>query len=120
MLTGSVLIPRPRPVVVDRLRVILAGANCTVLESSEDRIRFRHGTYLSQTAPLLPKTCDLRLEEESGSTRVRYEVRVAPFIRFWFTLMGILFCWAIFPPFLAYRALVHHPRLFVENALAGV
>jgi len=120
MATGTVATPKPQAAVVEKLRGFLAAANCEIVESAHDHLAFRHGTYLTQTAPLFRKSCRLDFTESAGTTTVRYSVRPAPFIRVWLTLVAIVFCWTVFVPLLAYRALAYHPRRFVENLLAGV
>ena len=61
MISGSRTVDKPLVEVLDRLKAILAGANCEVLAGGKDFLRFRHGTYLTQTAPLLPKEGRVRL-----------------------------------------------------------
>jgi hypothetical protein len=46
-------------------------------------------------------------------------VAVTGFASVWLALVAVVFFWAIFPPILAWRALVHHPRRLMENLLAG-
>jgi len=120
MITGHVTISKPQDVVREKLRTLLAGANCEVLESDRTQVVFRHGTYLTQTAALFPKTCRVRFGEGDGTTTVSYEIHVAPLVRVWLTLWGILFCWTIFAPVFAHRVLVYHPKRFMENLLAGI
>ena len=120
MPTGTVRIMKPLDEVMDKLRGYIAAANCEIVERSRNSLRFHHGTYLTQTATLFRKTCDLHFDEADGTTVVTYNVRTAPFIVVWLTLWGILFCWTIFMPIIAYRTLVHHPQRFVENLLAGI
>ena len=120
MISGSKVIEKTPAKVMDRLKVIMAGANCEILASGENSISFRHGTYLTQTAPMLPKLGIIRLSEQGNSTLVHYSIKTAGLIRVWLVLMAVILCWAIFPPILVYRTLVHHPRVFMENLLAGV
>ena len=120
MATGTVVIAKSRAAIVDRLRGLLAAANCQIVQSSSGSLSFRHGTYLTQTATLYPKTCRLNFDEHDGTTTVHYDVHTAPLVSIFLTLWGILFCWTIIMPVIAYRTLVHHPKRFVENLLAGV
>lgn len=121
MIEGSRVVARPAAEVWDRLRMILAGANCEVEVVEEGRtLRFRHGTYLTQTSPMIPKTGTLRLSETDGGTRIHYTVQLSGFVQVWLILIASLTFCLIFPPILAYRALVVHPRRFMENLLAGV
>jgi hypothetical protein len=120
MIRGQREIAKPREDVVEKLRGLLAGANCDIVTSGPDGLTFRHGTYLTQTAWLFPKTCRLHFVPHDGSTTVRYEIRTSLFVRVWLTLWAVVLCWTIFAPILAYRAIVHHPRRFVENLLSGV
>lgn len=119
MITGSVIIHKPGPVVLEKLRGFLGAANCDVDQWSDHQVSFRHGTYLTQTATLFPKCCRLYLDESDGTTTVRYEVRVALPCAIFLTLWGILFCWTLIMPIVAYRSLVYHPRRFIENLLGG-
>ena len=100
---------------------MLAAANCSVSNGdSNDVIRFQHGTYLTQSAPLLPKSGSVHLATNSGGTNVSYQIKVSGFACGWMILVAVLTCWAIFPPILVYRALVIHPRRFIENLLEGI
>ena len=120
MIQGSRTIPRSLPVIIEKLKTILAGANCEVVDASDDRLSFRHGTYLTQTASLLPKTGTIELHDHGQSTNVVYSVDTSGPAKWWLIFVAIIFCWAIFPPILIYRALVIHPRRFMENIIAGV
>lgn len=121
MMTGSRTFEKPVHEVRDRLKMILAAANCSVSqESGENVIHFQHGTYLTQSATLIPKSCTIRLESLPNGTRASYEVGVSVFLRAWMIFVAVLTCWAVFPPILNYRALVVHPRRFMENLLDGV
>lgn len=121
MISGSRTIKKPVEEVNDRLRMLLAAANCSVSNGEgNDVIRFQHGTYLTQSAPLLPKSGMVNLTTNSSGTNVSYEIHVSGFARVWMIFVAVLTCWAIFPPVLVYRALVVHPRRFMENLLQGV
>ena len=121
MISGSRTIKKPIEEVTDRLRMMLAAANCSVSDGDGNGvIRFQHGTYLTQSAPLLPKSGTVHLATNSGGTNISYELHVSGFARAWMILVAVLTCWAIFPPILVYRALVVHPRRFMENLLEGV
>lgn len=118
---GSRTVNRPVDEVKDRLTLMLgsAGADFTV-EDESGAIRFSHGTYLTQTVGMLPKTGTLQLRPENGKTRVVWEVRPTLFIRIWLTFFGVAFFWLIFPPIVAYLALVRHPGRFVDSILNGL
>ncbi len=121
MISGSRTIKKPIEEVNDRLRLMLAAASCTVPKGGgKDTLRFQHGTYLTQSAPLLPKSGTIDLSENSSGTNVSYEIHVSGFVCVWMILVAVLTCWAIFPPILVYRALVVHPRRFISNLLDGV
>ena len=105
---------------MDRLRVILAGANCDIVGLDENEVRFRHGTWLTQSATLLPKRGMFRLRSLNEHTEIRYEIHLVTAAQVWLTLLGVLFCWLVFPAVLAYRTIVYHPRRFAENILAGM
>jgi len=120
MPSGTVVVSHPRAEVLDRLKPILAGANCQILKSGSERVLFRHGTYLTQTAPSLLKECSLELQEADGKTTIHYTVSVVGFARVWLIIVAVVFFWAIFPPILVHRSLVHHPRQLVENMLSGI
>lgn len=62
----------------------------------------------------------IRLAESGEATVVTYEVQTRGFPKYWLLLFGVLFCWAILPPILAYRALVYHPRRLMENVLGSI
>jgi hypothetical protein len=120
VVTVSRSVPLPPGEILGKLKMILAAANCRVLSAGDDGVRFRHGTYLTQSAPLLPKECTLTFHPEGPSTRIDGDIRVAGPARIWLIFVAVVLCWAIFPPILVYRALVWHPRQFVENLLAGL
>lgn len=120
MISGSRTIKKSMEEVSDRLRMMLAAANCSLTDDRGDVIRFRHGTYLTRTAPLLPKSGTVQLAANSSGTEATYEIQVAGLARAWLILVAALTCWAIVPPILVYRALVIHPRRFIENLLDGV
>ena len=121
MISGTRTITKPIEEVNDRLRMMLAAANSTVSNGgAKDIIRFQHGTYLTESAPLLPKSGTIHLADHSGGTNVSYELQVSGFLCAWMILVAVLACWAIFPPILVYRAVVDHPTRFIENLLEGV
>ena len=113
-------VPLSRGEVLTRLKMILAAANCRVLSASEEGLCFKHGTYLTESAPLLPKVCTLTFHAEGTSTRIAGDIRVAGPATDWMIIVAVAFCWMIFPPILVHRALVYHPRQFLKNLLAGI
>ena len=120
MIAGSRTIKKPIEEVSERLRMMLAAANCSVSDGDGNEVRFKHGTYLTQSAPLLPKSGTICLGTSSSGTNISYEIRVSGFARVWMILVAVLTCWAIFPPILVYRALAVHPRRFMDNLLEGL
>ena len=120
MITGLHTSSKPVGEVTDKLRMILAAANCTVTASSDEEIEFRHGTYLTQSSPLFPKTGAFGFTPIEGGTRIDYNIALTPFPTVWLTIFGVLFCWLIFPAIAAYRAIKVHPKQMMENILAGV
>lgn len=120
MITGSRIIDRPVDEVLDRIRLAMSAGNFEIIRSSPYSIIFRHGTLLTHSAPLLPKRGIIELVEHGGMTEASFSVEPCGFAAFWLPLFGILFCWLIYPPIVAYRALVHHPRRLMENLLEGI
>lgn len=119
-LTGSTYSDLPPSDVLTRLKSAMAAGNFEVLHSTENLIQFRHGTYLTQSAPLLPKHGSLRVKARGAGSEVDYEISVSGFAKVWLVLVGLAFCWLIFPPLLVYRALVHHPHLLMRNLLQAI
>ena len=120
MVSGSRSAGQPLGEVMGKLRMLLAAAGCEIITSGKDYIDFRHGTYLTQTVSMLPKRGTIRLNSFAGQTIIRYEIGASPFVRAWLTLWGVLLCWTIFVPIIAYLALAVHPRRFMERLLAGL
>ena len=75
---------------------------------------------MTQSAPLLPKKGTIRVVGEGEKTEVLYEIEITGFPKYWLIIISVLFCWAVFPPILVYRALVHHPKRLMENLLQGI
>ena len=63
--------------ISDKLRMLLAAANCEILQATDAGMQFRHGTYLTQTAAMFPKHATIRLEPSPNGTLVTYEIQVA-------------------------------------------
>jgi len=120
MITGRKMVDRNPADTLDRLKLAMSGGNFEITENADGSISFKHGTYMTQSAPLLPKKGTIRVEGKGERTEVSYEIDVTGFPRYWMIFIGVLFCWAIFPPILVYRALVHHPRRLMENLLQGI
>ena len=106
--------------VLSRLKSAMAGGNFEILSQSADRIEFRHGTYLTQSAPLLPKRGVIRIAPAGNGSRVDYEIGVSGFAKYWVGFIGVVFCWLIFPAVIAHRALFHHPRRLMRNLLQAI
>ncbi len=120
MITGSRSVKQPRGEVMGKLRMLLAAAGCEIVVSGKDYVEFRHGTCLTRTVSLLPKRGTVRLNSFAGEVIVRYEISSPPFVRAWLTLVGVVFCWTIIAPVIAYLALAVYPRRFMEKLLAGL
>lgn len=120
MITGSHFANGDLDSVREKLRLILSGANCEVDWLSDTAANFRHGTYLTQTADMLPKRGSLRLEQQGDQVHIHWTVTAAPFARYWLILVAVVFCWAVFPPFLVHHVLVRVPRRFMNNLLAAL
>ena len=120
MITGSKMVAKSPGEALDRLKLAMSGGNFEIIALTDSSISFKHGTCLTQSAPLFPKEGAIRLTSMGDRTEISYEIEPTGFPKYWLTLIGILFCWAIFPPILAYRALVHHPKQLMENLLQGI
>ncbi len=120
MITGTKRVAKSPAETLDRLKLAMSGGNFEIIALTERSISFKHGTYLTQSAPLIPKTGVIRLGGGGDGTMVSYEIEPTAFPKFWLMLFAILFCWAVFPPILVHRALVHHPRRLMENLLQGI
>lgn len=120
MITGSKLVAKNLEAAMDRLRLAMSGGNFEITAVTDSSISFNHGTYLTESAPLFRKKGIIRLASRGDGTEISYEIEATGFPKYWLMLVGILFCWAIFPPLFAYRALVHHPRQLMENLLQGI
>ena len=62
MIQGQRIINRPVAEVIDRLKLAMAGGNFEIVSATGATISFRHGTYLTESAPLLPKRGTLCVE----------------------------------------------------------
>ena len=120
MITGSRFVTKSPVEVMDRLKLAMAAGNFEMVEVTEDSITFRHGTWLTQSAPQFPKAGKILLDDKGEGTDILYAVEPVGFPKYWLILCGIVFFWLIFPPILAHRTLVHHPRRVMENLLQGI
>ena len=120
MITGSKIVAKRPEEALDRLKLAMSGGNFEITTATESSICFRHGTYLTQSAPLFPTKGTIRLVRRQDGTEISYEIEPTGFPKYWLTFFGILFCWAIFPPIVAYRTLVYHPKRLMENLLQGI
>ena len=98
----------------------MAAGNFRIVDETPGAFRFEHGTYMTSTAPLLPKHGRIGFFDDGDGTKVNYEVEVSGFARYWIAFIGIAFCWLIFPFILTRRALKVHPKLLMENLLQAV
>lgn len=120
MITGSTQSDFTPDEVFDRLKVAMAAGNFDIRSQSSQRIDFRHGTYMTQSAPLLPKIGSITITPNGTGSRVDYEIEVSGFARYWMAFFGIVFCWLIIPAILVYRALFHHPDRLMKNLLQAI
>jgi hypothetical protein len=120
MTTGTAQSDLPPSEVSSRLRAAMAGGNFEISSQSPDRIVFRHGTYLTQSAPLLPKRGTIFISPNESGSRIDYEIGVVGFAKYWMALFGIAFCWLIFPAVIVYRALFYHPDRLMKNLLQAI
>jgi len=98
----------------------MAAGNFEILDDSPLSIDFRQGTYLTQSAPLLPKTGTIRISPDGTGSNVKFEIGVTNFAKYWMIFVGVAFCWLIFPPILIHRALVHHPAQLMRNLMHAI
>ncbi|GAA5119224.1 hypothetical protein GCM10023212_11010 [Luteolibacter yonseiensis] len=98
----------------------MAAGNFEILSQSAGVIEFRHGTYLTESAPLLPKHGIIRITPSGTGSRVDYEVGLSGIAKYWTAFIGIAFCWLVFPALVAHRAHFHHPKRLMENLLQAV
>jgi len=106
--------------VIDRLKIVMAAGNFEIRRSSPEGISFRHGTYLTSSAPLLPKQGQIKVQLDENGSRIDYEIEVYGFVKYWMIFIGVIFFWVIFPPLLVHRALVHHPHQLMRNLLQAL
>jgi hypothetical protein len=105
---------------LDRLKLAMSGGNFEIIRVTDDTISFKHGTFLTQSAPQFPKHGTIRVAPADGGSEITYDVEPALFVRCWLIFFAVVFFWLIFPPIIAYRTLVYHPRRLMENLLSGL
>ena len=120
MITGSAQSDFAPSEVLNRLRAAMAAGNFEIRSQSPEMIDFRHGTYLTQSAPLIPKNGSIRITPSGAGSRVDYEIGVSGFAKYWMAFFGIAFCWLIFPAVLVHRALFYHPDRLMKNLLQAI
>lgn len=120
MNTGAIFSPLSPDQVAEHLKITMAAGNFEIVHRESRRVEFRHGTYLTRSAPLLPKRGTITIEPQNTGSLVRYSVGLYGFPKYWTLLFGILLCWLIFPPIIIYRAHVYHPRRLIENLLRSL
>ncbi|MGJ8651012.1 MAG: hypothetical protein ACSHX4_11680 [Opitutaceae bacterium] len=120
MITGSIQSDFTPSEVSDRLKVAMAAGNFEILSQSNERIDFRHGTYLTQSATLLPKHGSILITQNGSGSRVDYEIEISGFAKYWLAFFGIILCWLIIPAILVHRALFHHPDRLMKNLLQAI
>lgn len=117
MLTGSKFVDKSPDEVIDRLKLAMSGGNFEITDVTKNSITFKHGTVLTQDASNFPKKGIIHVNRCEESTYVTFAVEPVGFPTYWLTFIGIILCWLIFPPILAYRTLVYHPRKLMNNLL---
>jgi hypothetical protein len=120
MIYGTKSVDKSLKETKEKLKTILAGANCEIIDENNDTIYFIHGTYLTETPLLYRKGGAIRLKEEQNKTNIEYEIDIVPFIKAWLIIFGILLCWTIYIPILIHRFIVIYPKKFIENLIAGI
>jgi len=118
--TGSRVVQQPVETVRDRLRLLMAAGNFEVQRSDENHLLFKHGAYFTESAPMFAKRGEIVLFPSGGTTRIEFRVSLRGWPKYYFILFGTLLCWLILPAFGAYRALIYHPRMLMENLIDGV
>ena len=120
MNTGSKKSSFPPDQAIDRLCAAMAGGNFEIEHKDSNRISFRHGMYLTQTATMLPKRGAISVRPNDAGSLVQYEIEVYGFAKYWLMFFAVLFCWLIFPPIIVFRAMKHHPERLMKNLLQAV
>ncbi|MCF7908206.1 MAG: hypothetical protein K9L86_05000 [Candidatus Omnitrophica bacterium] len=120
MISGTKTVNKSLSETIEKLKTMLASANCEITEQNKNTIKFKHGTFFTQTSFMFPKVGVLKLEADLNKTKINYEIEINKFLKIWITLFAIIGCIFIFPPIAAYFVLVKHPRKFIENILYGV
>jgi hypothetical protein len=83
MNTGTQKSSLPPDQVIDRLVGAMAGGNFEILEKEARVIRFRHGTYLTQTATMLPKRGHISVLPADDGSLLQFEIEVYGFAKYW-------------------------------------
>jgi hypothetical protein len=117
---GTRIVQKSPEEVMDRLRMLMSAGNFEITDATGDAIWFRHGTYLTQSAPQYPKQGVVRVSPAQDGTEVSYWIESTAPVKVWLTLFGVVFFWLILPPIVAYRTMEHHPRQLMENLLQGL
>ncbi|PXA04159.1 hypothetical protein DDZ13_08960 [Coraliomargarita sinensis] len=120
MITGTKKSSLSPSQVIDRLAIAMAGGNFEIQKRENERIDFRHGTYLTQTATMMPKRGKITVQPDGDGSRVCFEIEVYGFAKYWLIFFAVIFCWMIFPPVVVYRALCYHPGKLMQNLLQTV
>jgi hypothetical protein len=120
MIRGSVESKLAPSEVSTRLRAAMAAGNFEIRSDSPTMLAFRHGTYLTESVPHLPKKGTIWISPSQSGSRIDYEIGISGFPKYWMVFIGIVFCWLIFPPIFAHRALCHHPDRLMKNLLQTV
>ena len=103
--------------VIDRLKLTMASGNFEIVEQGAGKVRFLHGTYLTESAPLLPKVGEINVSATDGGSIINYRIEVRGFAKYWMLFCAVVFCWLVFPTIAIYRALTHHPDQLMKNLL---
>lgn len=104
----------------ERIRAAMAGGNFEIKDIRPGTMAFLHGTFLTQTATMLPKRGCLTIQPHGDGSLISYEIELYGFMKYWLMFIGIALCWLIFPAIFASRSLTYHPRRLMENLLQVV
>lgn len=120
MICGHVDTDRSPAEITDRLKLVMSGGNFRITAESANRIEFDHGSFMTETAYVIPKSGCFIIEPVGDRQRVSYEVSIHPAAKGWLLFVATVFCWLIFPPLLIHRALRIDPRRLMDNVLQAI
>ena len=120
MITGTYRTGKSPEKVSDRLQLLLAAANCEVVQRSTNRVVFKHGSMFTQTLSMLPKVITINVLRNGEETYLNWTVETNKFISGIYLVWAVVFCWLIFPVYLHHAVNIIYPKSFIENLLAGI